>query len=400
MSEQAGNRPRPYNFDLIVERRGTNCIKYDGAKARGYPDDLLPLWVADMDFRTADEVIEALVRAARHGIFGYSDTDGEYFKPIGEWFQRRLGCRLEPEWLVKTPGVVYALNTAIRALSKENDAVLIQTPVYHPFHSSVTANKRRLVDNTLVYRDGSYSIDLEDFERKLVSEKCALFILCSPHNPVGRVWREDELRAMGDVCLRHKCLVIADEIHQDFVWGGRTHHVFLSLDPSYEKNTVLLTAPSKTFNLAGLHNSNIFIPDKALRRKFQDEIDRSGISQLSIMGIEASVAAYRHGERWFEELKAYMEQNIAYVREFFRNNLKKLHLVELQGTYLAWADFSSLNIPHDELKRMIIHKAKLWLSDGLSFGEAGRDFQRINIAAPRKIVHEALERLASLVKDL
>ncbi|MDR2404880.1 MAG: pyridoxal phosphate-dependent aminotransferase [Deltaproteobacteria bacterium] len=392
--------PRRYNFDEIVERNGTNCIKYDWRAKKGLSSDVIPLWVADMDFRTADEIIESLVKTARHGIFGYSDTDESYFTPIGEWFKRRFQATLKPEWLVKAPGVVYAINTAIRAYSEENDPVLIQSPVYHPFHSSVTVNKRRLVDNTLIYKDGKYTIDLNDFEDKIVKEKIGLFILCSPHNPVGRVWTREELTAMGEICLRHNCLVLADEIHQDFVWGGREHHVFTELDPRFQEIAVVMTAPSKTFNLAGLNTSNIFIPNESLRKKFTKEVERTGVSQLSIMGLNASIAAYSHGYEWFDQLKDYLEKSILYIESFFKNNLQELHLVKLEGTYLMWADFSRLNIKHEDLVKRLASDAKLWLSDGLGFGESGRDFQRINIAAPLKTVSSALERLAAFVKSL
>jgi cystathionine beta-lyase len=394
-------RPRSgYNFDEAADRTGTWSIKCDGAAARGYPSGLIPMWVADMDFRTADEVVDALVKVARHGIFGYSDTGPEYFAPIGSWFERRFGARLEPEWLVKAPGVVYAISTAVRAFTEVNDAVIIQTPVYHPFYSCVKVNRRRLVESPLIHQGGRWTIDFADFERKIESEKAKLFILCSPHNPVGRVWTGDELKTMGEICLRHKCLVASDEIHCDFVWGGSKHRVFSSVDPAFEKNTVLMTAPSKTFNLAGLHVSSVFIPDPALRKRYKEAADRTGLSQLSIMGLAAGYAAYKYGEVWFEELKAYLEKSIFFAKGFFQRRVPKAVLSELEGTYLLFADFSALGVPHEELSKMIVHKAGLWLSDGLSFGSGGRGFQRINIATPLKTVEAALERLASLCDGL
>jgi cystathionine beta-lyase len=400
MERQTGKKRAPYNFDELINRRGTNCIKFDWAEKRGFPPDVIPLWVADMDFRSPDEVIEALVAAARHGVFGYSDAGPGYFEAIRSWFDRRFGFQLREDWLVRTAGVVYSLNMAIRAFSREGDHVLIQSPVYPPFHSSVTDNGRKVSDNTLVYRDGAYSIDLLDFERKLKQGRIKLFLLCSPHNPVGRVWDPEELSAMGELCLKHGCVVVADEIHCDFVWGGREHRVFPSLGEAFQKNTVLLTAPTKTFNLAALHNSNVFIPNPALRQRFQDEVARSGISQLSVMGLVACQAAYEHGEGWFEELKAYLAGNIRYTEDFFRANLKGLSLVETQGTYLMWADFSDLFLDHKELKRLLKEKARVWLSDGLTFGVAGRNFQRINVAAPRRVIHEGLERISLMLRDL
>jgi cystathionine beta-lyase len=307
---------------------------------------------------------------------------------------------LKNKWLVKTPGVVYAINMAVRAYTKAKDSVLIQSPVYQPFHSSVLLNGRRLVDNTLISKNGEYKIDFDDFEEKIKKEKIGLFILCSPHNPVGRVWTKEELNTMGDICHQHNCIILSDEIHADFVWGKRTHHVLSELQPKFEDITVLLTAPSKTFNLAGLSLSNVFIPNNILRRKFKEEIEKSGISQLSITGINASFAAYQHGEEWFTQLKEYLEKNILYVESFFQNNLKKLSLTKLEGTYLMWADFSKIKISHEDLCILLKKDARLWLSDGLSFGKSGRNFQRINIAAPLKVINEALERLTTFIRHL
>ncbi|MDR2339506.1 MAG: pyridoxal phosphate-dependent aminotransferase [Deltaproteobacteria bacterium] len=389
-----------FDFDELIPRKGTNCIKYDWAKERGFPDDVLPMWVADMDFRTAGEIIEALEKSARYGIFGYTEVGPSYFDPIGDWFQRRFGYQLRPDWMLKTPGVVFALNMCVRAYTREGDNVLIQSPVYHPFHSSVTENGRKILDNTLIYKDGAYSVDLADFERKIVDGKVGLFLLCSPHNPVARVWTEEELSAMGAICLKHGCVVAADEIHCDFVWGERNHRLFPSVGHAFERNAVLLTAPSKTFNLAGLNTSNVFIPDPSLRQRFRDEVSRTGVSQLQVMGLVACEAAYRHGEPWFDALKGYLEGNIAYVESFFRERLAPLSLAETQGTYLMWADFSGLKLPHKTLSKLLSQKARLWLSDGLTFGEAGKEFRRINVATPRKNVEEAMGRLAGMLESL
>ncbi|MDR3154428.1 MAG: pyridoxal phosphate-dependent aminotransferase [Deltaproteobacteria bacterium] len=383
----------PYDFDEIIQRRGTSCIKYDFAKERGMPEDVLPLWVADMDFRTPPEVADALRQAAEHGIFGYSESKDEYFAPLRDWFSRRLGWTPEKAWLKKTPGVVYAINAAVRAFTRRGEAVIIQSPVYYPFFSSVRANGRLLVDSPLVRRDGAYSIDFADFERKVKEFRPRLFLLCSPHNPVGRVWTADELDRLGGICLKHGTLILADEIHCDFVWGGRRHLVFGSWSDELAEQTVLATAPSKTFNLAGLMISNVFIRNRVLRQEFVREVDRSGISQLGVMGLVAGRAAYEHGEPWLEELKAYLERSLAFAKKFVSEKLPGARLTELEGTYLLWLDFRGLGLSHEEVNDRIVHKAKLWLDDGLIFGEAGRHFQRINMAAPLQILRTALERI-------
>ncbi|MDR1038291.1 MAG: pyridoxal phosphate-dependent aminotransferase [Deltaproteobacteria bacterium] len=383
-----------YDFDETVDRRGTSCIKYDFARERGLPEDVLPMWVADMDFRTPPEVVDALRQVAEHGIYGYSESKDEYFDPLRAWFSRRLGWTPERAWLRKTPGVVYAINTAVRAFTRRGDAVIVQSPVYYPFFSSVRANGRLLVDSPLAYgADGSYSIDFDDFERKVKEYRPKMFLLCSPHNPVGRVWTRDELARLGEICLRHGTLILADEIHCDFVWGGRRHLVLPSLSPELADRTVLATAPSKTFNLAGLMISNVFIPNPTLRREFASEVERTGLSQLSVMGLAAGRAAYRFGEPWLEALKAYLEKTISYVKGFVADSLPGVRLVEPEGTYLLWLDFRALGLPHEEVNRKIVHEAKLWLDEGLIFGEAGRHFQRINMAAPLATVREAMERL-------
>jgi cystathionine beta-lyase len=382
-----------YDFDEIIERRGTSCIKYDFARERGKPEDVLPLWVADMDFRTPPEVVEALRGVAEHGIYGYSEAKDGYFAPLRDWFSRRLGWAPERAWLRKTPGVVYAINAAVRAFTRRGDAVLIQSPVYYPFFSAARGNGRLLVDSPLVYRDGAYAIDFEDFERKVRDFRPGLFLLCSPHNPVGRVWTPEELDRLGGVCLRHGTVVLSDEIHCDFVWGGRRHEVYGSRSEGLAGRSIVATAPSKTFNLAGLQISNVFIPDRTLRHEFAREMDRTGISQLGVMGLAAGRAAYEHGEPWLEALKAYLERTLAFVRGFVAESLPGVRLVEPEGTYLLWLDFRGLGLPHEEVDRIIVHKARLWLDDGLIFGEAGRHFQRINMAAPLSVVRQALERI-------
>ena len=388
------------NFDEIIERRNTDSLKYDFAARRGMPEGLLPLWVADMDFRTPPCVVEALVNKSRHGIFGYSESRGDYFEALQGWFARHFGWRVQPEWLVKTPGVVFAICAAIRALTNEGDAVLIQQPVYYPFTESIIANKRGLVVNELAYSDGGYHIDFEDFERKIVQHDVKMFILCSPHNPVGRVWTKDELTRLGDICVKHGVLIISDEIHADFVYPGFAHTVFASLKPEFADITVTCTAPTKTFNLAGLQISNIFIANRRYRALIRQEIMRFGYSQLSVMGIEACKAAYKKGEEWLEELKIYLAENLNFLRGFIHSRIPVIRLVEPEGTYLVWLDCSGVGLDDEALDKLIVHRAKLWLDGGPMFGQGGSGFQRINIACPRALLKQALEHLETAIGTL
>lgn len=387
-----------YNFDIVVDRRNTNSLKYDFYQERGRSRDLLPLWVADMDFQAPEEVLNALRQKADHGIFGYSEPKEEYFSALVKWFSDRHGWLPDRDKFVLTCGVVFAICAAIRALTEEGEAVLICQPVYYPFEESVVANQRKLVVSELVERDGKYVVDFEDFERRIVDNDVKLFILCSPHNPVGRVWTKEELTKMGEICLKHGVFVVADEIHADFVYEGNTHIPFASLSKAFEKNSVVCTAPTKTFNLAGLHSSNIYIFDDEVRRKFKRELDKQGYSQSNIMGIVACQAAYAYGGEWLDELKAYLEGNLVFVREFLKEKLPQIRWIEPQGTYLIWLDCRALGYSTRELSRFMRDKAKLWLDDGYVFGKGGEGFERINIACPRSVLKEALDRIYRAVQ--
>jgi len=385
-----------FNFDEAVDRYNTNSIKYDFAAERGKPEGLIPLWVADMDFRTPPCVIDALVKSARHGIFGYTEAkrEGAYFDAMRRWFSSRLSFEIKPDWVIKTPGVVYAIFAAVRAYTEADDAVLIQTPVYYPFRESVEVNGRRLVTNPLLYEDGKYRIDFDDFEDKIVKNSVKLFILCTPHNPVGRVWTRDELERMGQICLRHNVLVISDEIHCDFVFPGNRHTVFGAVSESFLNNSVICTSPSKTFNLAGLQTANIFIADGRLRQKFRKEISLTGYSQLNTMGLVSCQAAYEGGGEWLDEALLYLEKNYSYVKGFIAANTK-MRLAQLEGTYLIWLDMNAYGLADAELERLIVERAGLWVSNGSVFGEEGKGFIRINIACPLAVLEKAFNKLAA-----
>ena len=381
-----------FDFDRIIERRGTYSMKY-GMVERGKPDDILPLWVADMDFQAPPCVLDALEEQCRHGIFGYSDTGREYFNVLHDWFFKRYDWDIDEDWLVKTPGVVNAIYVALMALTEPGDSVIIQQPVYHPFASTVKDAGRRLVVNELINEDGRYRIDFDDFEKKIVSNNVKAFILCNPHNPVGRVWTRSELTNLGDICLRSGVAVISDEIHQDFVYSGHKHLVFAALKPEYADMTITCTAPSKTFNLASLMLANTFIPNASLRERYEREYDRFGVSLLGIMGFVACKAAYEGGERWLAELLSYLSGNMALIGEFLDEKLPDIRLVRPEGTYLAWLDFRALGLDADELDEFVTHKARLWLNNGAMFGAGGAGYMRLNAACPRSVLHEALERL-------
>ncbi|MDR1802240.1 MAG: pyridoxal phosphate-dependent aminotransferase [Treponema sp.] len=385
-----------HNFDEVIDRYNTNSLKYDFAVERGKPAGLIPLWVADMDFRTAPCVTEALVKSAEHAIFGYSDTkkNGSCFAAVREWFSERLDFKVKPEWLVKTPGVVFALYAAVRASTGAGDGVLIQPPVYYPFREAVEATGRRLVTSPLSYTGGKYGINFNDFEDQIIKNNVKAFILCSPHNPVGRVWTKNELTQMGRICLKHNVTVISDEIHCDFVYGTVKHTVFGAINEKFLNNSIICTAPSKTFNLAGLQAANIFIAEPALRTRFREEVVNTGYSQLNTMGLVAAEAAYRGGGEWLDELLVYLEKNYNYVKEFINANLPKIHVVDLEGTYLLWLDMNAYGFSETELERIIVGKARLWVSKGSSFGEEGKGFIRVNIACPLSTLEKAFNQLA------
>ena len=389
-----------YNFDTIHDRRNTNSLKYDFASERGKPDDLIPLWVADMDFRAPDEVITALKEKAEHGIFGYSEPKVDYFEAIENWFSTRHGWKVYGRKFVQTCGVVFAISALIRTLTDVGDAVLICQPVYYPFAQTILDNNRRLIVSELKNENGYYTVDYEDLERKIKDNGVKLFILCNPHNPVGRVWTKEELTRLGRICLDNDVFVISDEIHCDFTYEGNTHTVFATLGREFEENSAICTAPTKTFNLAGLHISNTYIYSDSLRRKFVKELDKQGYSQSNVMGLVACQAAYTYGADWLDELRRYLAENLSFVREYLRENIPEIKLVEPQGTYLVWLDCRCLRLTDRELKALIQDKAKLWTDDGYIFGAGGSGFERINIACPRSILKEALVNLKHAVDTL
>ncbi|MCH5266847.1 MAG: pyridoxal phosphate-dependent aminotransferase [Lachnospiraceae bacterium] len=388
-----------YDFDRVVNRVGTNCLKYDFAVERGKAQDVLPLWVADMDFPTAEPILERLHEAVSHGIFGYSEPKQSYFDAVSAWYKKYFHWELKRNWLVKTPGVVYALAVAVQTFTEPGDSVMIQQPVYYPFSEVIEDNKRKLVSNDLQLVNGHYEIDFVDFEKKIVENHVKLFLFCSPHNPVGRVWTKEELQRIGDICVKHDVLVVSDEIHADFTFPGYEHTVFATMSEEIAERTITCTAPSKTFNLAGMQVSNNWISNGTLRRKFRHGVAATGYSQLNSLGLVACEAAYKTGEEWLTQLKQYLVENLQFLQEYLERELPEIKLIPPEGTYLIWLDCRGLGLTPVELDDLVENKAKLWLDSGKIFGKVGEGFQRINIACPRATLEKAMEQWKNAIRN-
>ncbi len=382
------------DFDKIVPRRGTNSYKWDSA------DDpaILPMWVADMDFPTAPAIIEALERRVAHGVFGYTRVPEAYYRALIDWFGRRHGLTIARESVIYTSGVVPALSAIIKAATKPGDKVIVQTPVYNCFFSSIRNNDCDVLDSPLLYRDATYSIDFDDFERKAADPRARLFLLCNPHNPAGRVWTRDELSRLGEICRRHGVLVVSDEIHCELTFPGHPYTPFASLSDECALGSVTCCSPSKAFNIAGLQIANIICADPRLRARIDRAININEVCDVNPFGVEALIAAYTRGEAWLEELKVYLYDNYKALSDFFDRHLPMLPLVNLEGTYLVWVDCRALHISSDDLERQLLDTERLWLNAGTMYGTDG--FMRINIACPRAVMLEGLNRLARFVSNL
>ena len=384
-----------FDFDTVVNRKNTNAIKYDLAKKRGKPEDAVSLWVADMDFPTAPCIQKAVAEKAAHGIWGYSRPDNRYYDALKKWYKERHNFEVQNEWVVNTPGVCFALATAVKAFTNEGESVLIQKPVYYPFFNIINSLQRKVVNSSLILKNNHYEIDFDDFERKIVQENVKMFILCSPHNPGGRVWTKQELQKISEICLAHNVLVVSDEIHSDITFGSNVHTVYGSLSEQALKNSIICTAPSKSFNLAGLQFSNIFIADEKLRKAFSKELDKTGYDEPSVFGIVAATAAYSEGADWFDSVKSYIWENILFAKNYIEENASQIKVLVPEGTYLLWLDFSKTGLSDSEINDRILNKAKVWLDSGSMFGKEGEKFQRINCATPRIILEDALKRICS-----
>ncbi len=385
-----------YNFDEPFDRYKTGSLKFDFKKEHEQPEDVLPMWVADMDYPVLPDITEAIIKRAKHPVYGYTLCGDDYYKSVMNWMQHRHGYETKKEWYITTPGVVFAIAMAIRAFTKPGDAVMINTPVYYPFSSAILKNDRKLITSSLLYKEekiGRYEMNFAEIEERIIKNKVKLFILCSPHNPVGRVWSSEELIEIGAILKKHKVLLISDEIHMDFVYTGYRHHVFAGLRKEYEDFTITCTAPSKTFNLAGLQISNIIIANKTLREQFALEVSKTGYDEPNLYGLIACQTAYNYGAEYVDEMLTYLEGNIQFAEEYLKKYLPKVKVTKMEGTYLMWLNFNEYGLTTEELNHRITHQAKLWLDPGEIFGIEGEGFQRINIAVPRSTLVTCLEHL-------
>jgi len=395
------SRRKMMNFDIIHQRKNTQSIKWDGHKLFNIPEDAIPLWVADMDFKTHQPIIDAIVKKANEGIFGYTFESESYFDAIIQWMERRHQFSVLKEWIVTTPGVVSALNATIQAFTEEKDTILIQQPVYHPFRRSILNNKRRVVNNSLRYNETthSYELDLQDFENQIVQNNVKLFVLCSPANPVGRVWRVDELVGMADICQKYQVIIFSDEIHMDFVYAPHRHQVLVAIKKEYENFVITATAPSKTFNLAGIKMSQTIIPSPILRQKFNQIYSRLGITSHNLFGSVATEVAYASGDEYVDEMVNYLKGNIEWIQSFLHQYLPQIQCVQPESLYLIWLDFRKIENDPKKIESFLLHQAKLWCNQGSLFGEEGRGFVRFNIACPRLLLEVAFNQLKQAVEQ-
>lgn len=386
-----------YDFDEIIVRRDTNAEKWDSVT----DGDVLPMWVADMDFRTAPAIINALQRRVSHGIFGYTRVPDEYYKAVSEWFSRRHGWKPEREWFICTTGVVPAISAIIKALTVPGDKVIIQTPVYNCFFSSIRNNGCEIADSPLIYENNTYRMDYEDLERKAADERTKVMLLCNPHNPAGRVWTKEELTKVGEICLRHNVTVISDEIHCELVYPGYTYTPFASLSEEFQRRCVTCVSPSKAFNIAGLQIANIIAQDEETRRKIDKAININEVCEVNPFGVEAAMAAYsEEGEEWLLQLLDYLKGNYDCMKEFCEKHLPDFPIVKLEGTYLVWMNCERLHIPSGTLEKRLIEEAKLWINPGTLYGAEGEGFMRWNIACPRAVMIKGLKRFRDFVQAI
>lgn len=376
-------------FDIVHDRHIAGDIKY-----RTVPgvDDVIPMWIADMDFKSPPAVEEALIAAVKHGIFGYAETDAEYDELVTAWYQKRMSWTIVPESILKAPGVMFAIAAAIRALSRPNDSVLICQPVYYPFAKIIPANDRKLVVTELVLRAGRYEIDFTDLEDKIRTNAVKIILLCSPHNPVGRVWTREELLEIGRICSQYNVYIISDEIHSDFIFTDHPHLPLASLSEELAQRTITCIAPTKTFNLAGLQASNIIIPNEKIRRRVYQECRATGYSNLNTLAIAATKAAYQNGELWLESLLSYLSGNYDALKEAFPEH-GMISMIPPEGTYLAWLDCRRLGLTDSELETFFLRQARVRLHGGATFGAGGSGFVRMNIACPRSVLLEGIARI-------
>ncbi|MFX0083088.1 MAG: MalY/PatB family protein [Candidatus Hodarchaeota archaeon] len=389
-----------WSFDEVIDRSETQSVKWDT-----YDKDLLPLWVADMDFKSPEPIINAIIDRAKHGIFGYSYYYSEYYDAVLGWFKRHYKWEINKEWLSFTPGVIPAINIALQAYTNRGDKVIVQNPVYYPFFGAIGNSGRQILFNPLKSLNGHFRMDYNDLQKKVKDPRAKILILCSPHNPIGRVWTKDELTQLGEICIENEILVLSDEIHCDLIYPGYNHTNFATICEDFALNSITFTSLSKTFNLAGLQLSNIIIPNQNLRNLFRNSIESLFLPEEfgylpNTLSLVAFTAAYNECDAWLSSLIQYLYQNLEFLKSFIKKNIPQIQVNEPEGTYLVWLDFRQLGIDNDHIEEFLHQKAKVALDDGSQFGKGGEGFQRINIACPRSILEEALKRINETVKEL
>ncbi|WP_278701213.1 MalY/PatB family protein [Phocaeicola sartorii] len=383
-----------YDFDEQISRRGTDSYKWDNAEN----ENVLPMWVADMDFRTAPVIVDALHRRVEHGIFGYTRVPDSYYETVIDWFVHRHGWKMDREWIIYTSGVVPAVSAIIKALTVPGDKVLVQTPVYNCFFSSIRNNGCEMVSSPLVFADHTYTIDYEDLECKAADPKIKVMLLCNPHNPAGRVWKREELVHIGEICIRHGVTVVSDEIHCELVFPGYCYTPFASISEDFLRHSVTCISPSKAFNIAGLQIANIVCANADRRARIDRAINDNEVCDVNPFGVIATQAAYNEGKEWLDQLIEYLHANYLYMRDFCREHLPEFPVTILEGTYLVWMDCRKLGISSEELERRLVTEARLWLNAGTMYGAEGEGFMRWNIACPRNTLTEGLKRFVHFVK--
>lgn len=387
------------NFEDKINRKNTNSIKWDGHEKFNIHPDAIPLWVADMDFRTLPEITQALNKQVDFGVYGYAFEPDSYFESVIGWMKRRHQWEIQKEWILTTPGVVSGVNACILAFTKENDSILIQEPVYHPFKNSIKYNKRVPIVNELVRKDTHYSIDYIDFENKIVENNVKLFILCSPHNPVGRVWLKEELIQMADICHKHNVIIVSDEIHMDFIFKGHEHHVLVNLKPEYQEFVITLVAPSKSFNLAAFKVSQLITANLDYKKRVEHEYERLGFHGHNTFGLLACEVAYRSGDQFMDDVVEYIYQNIQFIKEYISTHISQIKVMDIEGTYLLWLDMSALQLDQRQLMEFLNQKAHIWFNDGSIFGDSGKGFVRMNCATQRDIIKQSLDQLKNAINQ-
>ena len=386
-------------FDEVIDRKNTASLKWDCCKQRFNKEDIIPMWVADMDFKSPDRIIQAIIKRAEHGVYGYTESSEKLARTIMNWLAKKHQWNVEKSWIVHTPGVVTSLNAAILSFTNVGDKILMQTPIYYPFYSSIQDNLRELVTNPMKNIDGFYTMDFDDLEKKL-AHGVRMMILCSPHNPIGRVWRQNELEKVARLCKKYNVILISDEIHSDIVYKGYKHIPIASLGEEECLNSITLISPTKTFNIAGLCQSSAIIANEQYRRKFKNTINRTGAGMLNIFGLEAADTAYSCCEDWLEELMSYLQSNLDIVEEYFEKHIPQIKVIKPEATYMVWLDCNQLPLEMEKLKDFFTLNAGIGLNDGITFGKEGFGFQRLNFACPKTLLMEGLERIEKAVTEL